>query len=123
MFSPANFTSDIKASWIDPKDFISPSHIFKARISKVDMKNQKGSSDVKNLPSVKKLSITEKEDLTNMKDVIIIKSAGQQNRNIPNCNKHLKTITLNILKYLSKDILREEPDFSAIKSSGVNHLR
>ena len=54
-----------------------------------------------------------------MEDVIIIESAGQQNRDIPNRNKHLKTIALNILKYLPEDILREEPDFSAIKSSGV----
>jgi len=74
---------------------------------------------VKNLPSVKNLFITDEEDLTNMEDVIIIESAGQQNRDIPNRNKHIKTIALNILKYLSEDILREEPDFSAIKSSDV----
>ncbi len=104
MFSPANFTSDIKMGWIDPKGFISPSHIFKARVSKVDMKNQEGSSDVKNPPSVENLSIMEEEDLTNMEDVIINKSAGQQNWDI-------KTIALNILKYLPEDILHEEPDF------------
>jgi len=40
MFSPANFTSDIKAGWINPKSFISSSHIFKAKVSKVDMENQ-----------------------------------------------------------------------------------
>ncbi|RIA79605.1 hypothetical protein C1645_810731, partial [Glomus cerebriforme] len=83
------------------------------------MENQEGSSDVENPPSVENLSITEEEDLTNMEDVIIIESAGQQNRDIPNRNKHLKTIALNILKYLPEDILREEPDFPAIKSSGV----
>ncbi|CAG8539366.1 6234_t:CDS:2 [Ambispora gerdemannii] len=49
----------------------------------------------------------------------------------PNCdiyhvypmrNKCLKLIALNILKYLPEDILREEPDFSAINTctSGVN---
>ena len=83
------------------------------------MENQEGSSDVENPPSVENLSITEEEDLTNMEDVIIIKSAGQQNDDIQNRNKHLKTIALNILKYLPEDILREEPDFSVIKSSGV----
>jgi len=82
MFSLANFTSDIKTGWIDPKGFISPSHIFKARVSKVDMENQEGSSNVENLPSVENLSITEEENLTNMEDVIIIKSAGQQNDDI-----------------------------------------
>ncbi len=82
MFSPTKFTSDIKAGWIDPKGFISPSHIFKARLSKVDMENQEGSSDVKNLPSVENLSIMEEEDLTIMENVIIIKSAGQQNDDI-----------------------------------------
>ena len=38
----------------------------------------------------------------------------------PNHNKQLKTIALNILKYLSEDILHEMPDFSAIKSSDSN---
>ena len=75
---------------------------FKARVSKVDMEKQEGSSDVENPPSVENLSITEEEDLTNMEDVIIIKSAGQQNDDIQNRNKHLKTIALNILKYLLK---------------------
>ena len=60
MFFPVKFTSDIKASWIDPKGFISPLYIFKAKISKVDMENQKGLSDMKNLPNVKNLFITGK---------------------------------------------------------------
>ncbi|PKK60547.1 hypothetical protein RhiirC2_245069 [Rhizophagus irregularis] len=83
------------------------------------MENQEGLSDVENPPSVENLSITEEVDLNSMEDVIITESGGQQNRDIPNRNKHLKTIALNILKYLPEDILREEPDFSAIKSSGV----
>ena len=57
-------------------------------------------------------------DLNSMEDIIVIESAGQQNLDIPNRNKYLKIIALNILKYLPEDILREEPDFSAIKSSG-----
>src|ERR1044072_2002526 len=34
----------------------------------------------------------------------------------PGRNKALKSIALNILKYLPEDILREEPDFSSNKS-------
>ena len=37
----------------------------------------------------------------------------------PRCNKALKSIALNILKYLPEDILREEPDFSSIKSNNT----
>ena len=36
--------------------------------------------------------------------------------------KQLKTIALDIIKYLPEDILREVPDFSAIKSSASNFL-
>ncbi|RIA86435.1 hypothetical protein C1645_829301 [Glomus cerebriforme] len=88
-----NNTNDIKASWIDPRGFILPSHIFKTRISKVDIKNQEGSFDMENPPSIENLSIIEEEDLTNIEDVIII-----------------------------KNILYEESDFSAIKSSDVTIL-
>ena len=35
----------------------------------------------------------------------------------PGRNKALKLLALHILKYLSEDILREEPDFSSIKSN------
>ncbi|RIA87655.1 hypothetical protein C1645_877912 [Glomus cerebriforme] len=37
----------------------------------------------------------------------------------PRRNKALKSIALNILKYLPEDILREEPDFSSIKSNNT----
>ena len=37
----------------------------------------------------------------------------------PGRNKALKSIALNILKYLPEDILREEPDFSSIKSNNT----
>ncbi|CAG8722629.1 20276_t:CDS:2 [Rhizophagus irregularis] len=37
----------------------------------------------------------------------------------PRRNKSLKSIALNILKYLPEDILREEPDFSSIKSNNT----
>ena len=58
--------------------------------------------------------------------VVIIESAGQPNRDIPllqslpNRNKYLKTIALNILKYLLEDILCEEPDFLAVKTGDVS---
>jgi len=85
------------------------------------MENQEGSSEVENPPSVENLSITDEEvDLNSMEDVVIIESAGQQNRDTPNRNKYLKTIALNILKYLPEDILREEPDFSAVKTGDVS---
>jgi hypothetical protein len=85
------------------------------------MENQEGSSDVENPPSVENLSIMDEEvDLNSMEDVVIIESAGQQNRDTPNRNKYLKTVALNILKYLPEDILREEPDFSAVKTGDVS---
>ena len=66
---------------------------------KIDIENQEDPSNMENLPSVENLSITEEEvDLNSMEDVVIIESVEQQNWDIPNRNKHLKTIALNILK-------------------------
>uniref|UniRef100_A0A1D1Z301 Restriction of telomere capping protein 1 n=1 Tax=Anthurium amnicola TaxID=1678845 RepID=A0A1D1Z301_9ARAE len=86
------------------------------------MENQEGSSEVENPPSVENLSIAEEEvDLNSMESVTFTES---ENSNIfpvyPNRNKYLKTIALNILKYLPEDILREEPDFSAVKTGDVS---
>ncbi|RGB24036.1 hypothetical protein C1646_773650 [Rhizophagus diaphanus] len=68
-----------------PKSYISPSHIFKARVLKVDMENQEGLSEMENPPSVKNLSIMDEEmDLNSMEDIVIIESAGQQNRDTSN---------------------------------------
>lgn len=92
------------------------------RVSKVDMENQEGSSEVENPPSVENLSIAEEEevDLNSMEGVTFTESENNDISQVyPNRNKQLKTIALNILKHLPEDILREEPDFSAIKSSGV----
>ena len=96
------------------------------------MENQEDSPNVDNPPSVENLSIAEEEvDLNSMEGVTLTENtrppeerqAERENSDIfpvyPNRNKQLKTIALNILKYLPENILREEPDFSAIKSSGV----
>ena len=100
--------------------------MFKARVLKGDMENQEDSSNIKNPPNVENLFI-EEEELTNMEDITLIESTKppeKENSDIfqvyPNCNKQLKTIALNILKYLPEDILHEVPDFSVIKSSDSN---
>ncbi|PKK60723.1 hypothetical protein RhiirC2_761498, partial [Rhizophagus irregularis] len=54
----------------------------------------------------------------NMEGII---NTSTQSRDIyevqPGCNRALKTLALHILKHLTEDILREEPDFSSIKSN------
>ncbi|CAI2196110.1 13924_t:CDS:2, partial [Funneliformis geosporum] len=92
------------------------------------MENLEDSFNVDNPPSMENLSIAEEVvDLNSMEGVTFTESTRppeEENSDIfpvyPNRNKQLKTIALNILKYLPEDILREAPDFSAIKSSDSN---
>ncbi|CAG8672521.1 8889_t:CDS:1, partial [Cetraspora pellucida] len=88
----------------------------------IDIENQEGSFDMKNPPSIENLFIIEKDDLISMKDIVIIENMRQQNWNIANYNKQCKTIALNILKYLSENILYEEPVFLMIKLNNVTIL-
>jgi len=58
------------------------------------------------------------EGIEGMEGII---NTSTQSRDIygvqPKCNKALKLLALHILKHLLEDILREEPDFSSIKSN------
>ena len=58
------------------------------------------------------------EDIEGMEGII---NTSTQSRDIyevqPGRNRALKLLALHILKHLPEDILREEPDFSSIKSN------
>ncbi|CAB4434913.1 unnamed protein product [Rhizophagus irregularis] len=108
MFSPVKITSAIKGKVLYEKlhNYFSENNI---------IENQESSANIK-IP----FDVTEiTTDNINMKGIERIKNIiniSTQNRDIYEvqlgCNK---AIALNILKYLSENILREEPDFLLIK--------
>ena len=84
------------------------------------MKNQESSANIKVLFDMKAITANNinMKDIKKMKNII---NTSTQSRDIyevqSKYNRVLKTLTLHILKYLLKDILCEETDFSLIKSN------
>ena len=84
------------------------------------MENQESSANTEVPFDVTKITADDinTEGIEGMEGII---NTSTQSRDIyevqPKCNKALKLLTLYILKHLPEDILREEPNFSSIKSN------